>query len=76
MRVWIEDITMTPIAATSFKQKAHELIDQLPEGADWKDLAYEASVIQDVEEGLADSEAGRVTENNEIRRRFGLPELP
>lgn len=67
---------MTTTAVSSFKQKAHELVDQLPDGANWKDLAYEVSVIQDIEEGLADSEAGRVTENNEVRRQFGLPELP
>lgn len=67
---------MTTTAAPSFKQKAHELVDQLPEGANWKDLAHEVSVIQDIEEGLADIEAGRVTENNEDRRQFGLPELP
>ncbi|MBL6751566.1 MAG: hypothetical protein ISP90_13650 [Nevskia sp.] len=60
----------------SFKQQAHELIDRLPSTASWKDLAYEASIIQDIEEGLADSEAGRVTDNNEVRRQFGLPELP
>lgn len=63
-------------AASSFKQKAHALIDQLPETADWKDLAYEASVIQDLEEGLRDSDAGRVTDNEDVRRQFGLPELP
>lgn len=65
-----------PSTAASFKQQAHALIDHLPEGANWKDLAYEISVIQDIEEGLADSDAERVTENNEVRRRFGLPELP
>jgi len=63
-------------ASLSFKQRAHALIDQLPETADWKDLAYEASVIQDIEEGLRDSDAGRVTDNSEVRRKFGLPELP
>ncbi|MGH8539026.1 MAG: hypothetical protein ACRETW_00785 [Stenotrophobium sp.] len=67
---------MTAMTAASFKQKAHALIDQLPDTADWKDLAYEASIIQDIEEGLVDSDTGRVTENNEVRRRFRLPELP
>lgn len=72
-----EDIHMASTdTAPSFKQQAHALIDRLPDGANWKDLAYEASIIQDIEEGLADSHAGRVTENNEVRHRFGLPELP
>lgn len=67
---------MTANTAPNFKQQAHALIDRLPDTADWKDLAYEASVIQDIEEGLVDSDAGRVTENDDVRRRFGLPALP
>jgi predicted transcriptional regulator len=63
-------------ATQSFKQRAHALVDQLPDSADWKDLAYEASMIQDIEEGLRDSEAGKVTSNAEVRQQFGLPELP
>ena len=59
-----------------FKQRAHELIDQLPDDADWKDLAYEVSIVQDIEEGLRDSAAGRVVSNNEVRNLFGLPGLP
>lgn len=58
--------------ARNFKQRAHELIERLPDTADWKDLAHEASVLQDIEEGLRDSEAGRVVDNDEVRRRFGL----
>jgi len=58
----------------SFKQRAHTLVDQLPETADWKDLVYEVSVIQDIEEGLRDSDADQVTENAIVRKRFGLPE--
>jgi predicted transcriptional regulator len=58
----------------NFKQRAHALIDELPDDADWKDLAYEASVIQDIEEGLRDSDAGRVTSNADVRKLFGLPE--
>ena len=36
-------------ATAFFKQQAHDLIDRLPDGADWKDLVYEASIIQDIE---------------------------
>lgn len=62
------------MTATSFKQRAHNLIEQLPDTADWKDLVYEASVIQDIEEGLADIAAGRVIDVKDVRREFGLPE--
>ncbi len=60
----------------SFKQRAHDLIDELPDDADWKDLVYEVSIVQDIEEGLRDSAAGRVVSNNEVRTLFGLPGLP
>ncbi len=60
----------------SFKQQARELIDELPDNADWKDLVYEVSIVQDIEEGLRDSAAGRVVGNNEVRTLFGLPGLP
>ncbi|MGH8589763.1 MAG: hypothetical protein ACREXX_10670 [Gammaproteobacteria bacterium] len=33
--------------------RAHTLVDQLPETADWKDVAYEVSVMQDIEEACA-----------------------
>ena len=58
----------------SFKQRAHDLIEALPDDADWKDLAYEASVLQDIDEGLRDSEAGNIVASGEVRRMFGLPE--
>jgi hypothetical protein len=58
--------------ARNFKQKAHELIDQLPDAANWKGQEYEASIRQDIEEGLRDSEEGRVLSGDEVRRQFGL----
>jgi predicted transcriptional regulator len=58
----------------SIKQAAHQVIDQLPDEANWKDLIYELSVMQDIEEGLADSEAGRVVDNATVRKEFGLHE--
>ncbi|MGH8658224.1 MAG: hypothetical protein ACREV4_07045 [Gammaproteobacteria bacterium] len=64
---------MSPTEQT-FKQRAHNLVDQLPDTADWKDLAYEASVMQDIEEGLRDSESDRVTDNATARKQFGLSE--
>ncbi|MGH8579753.1 MAG: hypothetical protein ACREVK_06390 [Gammaproteobacteria bacterium] len=63
---------MNPTEQT-FKQRAHNLVDQLPDTADWKDLAYEASVMQDIEEGLRDSESDRITDNATVRKQFGLP---
>lgn len=60
------------MAAAVFKQEAHKLIDSLPETATWVDLAEQVETILDVEAGLAETAAGRVTDNAEVRREFGL----
>ena len=62
------------MSTASLKQTAHQIIDELPDDASWKDLIYELSVLQDIEEGLRDSEAGRTIDNATVRKQFGLPE--
>jgi len=54
------------------KDQAHEMADRMPEGATWDDLIREIYVRQVIEQGLADSEAGRTTDVAEVRRRYGL----
>lgn len=61
------------MAETSIKQNAQELIESLPDSAGWEELMYRIYVREAIESGLADSEAGRVVEVSELRRRFGLP---
>ncbi len=56
------------------KQQARRLIDELPDGISWQELAYRLEVRADIEEGLADIKAGRVVSTAELRREFGLPE--
>jgi hypothetical protein len=58
-----------------FKQEAHRLIDELPDAATWSDLAEQVELILDIRAGLADSAANRVTDNDSVRREFGLPGL-
>jgi predicted transcriptional regulator len=60
--------------ATAFKDQAHKLIDRLPETADWDELIYQAVVCKEIEAGLADSAAGRVTPAEDVLREFGLAE--
>lgn len=60
--------------APSLKQKAHELIDQLPDTATWDDVVYELAVRRSVERGLADSEAGRTTPHEDVLKEFGIAE--
>jgi len=60
--------------APTLKQKAHELIEQLPDTATWDDVVYEMAVRRSIERGLADANAGRLTDVEAIRREFGLTE--
>ena len=55
---------------STFKERAHLLVDSLPDDADWKELTAEIAVLQDIEEGLYDSEDGNLLDNEEIRLRY------
>jgi predicted transcriptional regulator len=57
---------------TNLKQEAHRLVEQLPEDATWDDLMYQLYVRQAIEAGLADSDAGRTVDVQEVRAKFGL----
>jgi len=59
--------------ATMIREKAHELIDKLPETATWDDLMHEIYVREAIERGLADSKAGKTRNVAEIRKKYGLP---
>jgi hypothetical protein len=56
------------------KEQAHYLVDKMPENSTWDDLIHEIYVRQVIEEGLADSMAGRTKDVKEIREKYGLPE--
>lgn len=56
------------------KDEAHKLVDRMPEDATWDDLIHEIYVRQVIEQGLADSEAGRTADVRDVRARYGLPE--
>ncbi len=57
---------------TMTKQQAHQLVDNLPEKATWDDLMHEIYVRELIEEGLADSKAGRTRDVHEVRAKYGL----
>ena len=54
------------------KEAAKFLVDQLPDNATWDDLMHEIYVRQSIEDGLADSRAGRTTSVEAVREQFGL----
>ncbi len=58
--------------ANSVKEEARRLLDKLPEGVTWDDLMHEIYVRQAVEAGLNDSKAGRTTDVEQVRKKFGL----
>jgi hypothetical protein len=57
---------------TAVKQRAHELIDALPEDASWQDLLYAMELRADIDSGLQDAKAGRVVELEQLRKDYGL----
>lgn len=67
-------MTTASATAPTLKQKAHALIDQLPEGATLQEMAEALSVVEDIEAGLAESDAGLGVDTATLRKRFGLPE--
>ena len=62
------------MSVQNVKEEARRLVENLPEDVTWDDLMYQIYVRQTIEAGLADSEADRVIELKDVRKRFGLPE--
>ena len=56
------------------KEEARRLVENLPEDVTWDDLMYRIYVRQAIEVGLADSDADRVVEVEDVRKSFGLSE--
>jgi hypothetical protein len=56
--------------STRVKDKAAKIVENLSDDATWDDLVYEIYVRQMIEEGLADSDAGRGIPVEEVWRRF------
>ena len=56
--------------ADTEKERALEAIKALPEGATLDDAIERLCFIAKIEEGLRQSDAGRVVSHDEIKRRF------
>ena len=56
----------------NIKEQAMRLIEDLPDNVTWEDLLYEIYVRKSIEDGLVDSEAGRVRDVTEVRANLGL----
>jgi hypothetical protein len=56
----------------NIKEKAHQLLDNLPDSAKWEDLMYRIYVREAIEAGIKDSDQGLTVEVKEVRKKFGL----
>jgi predicted transcriptional regulator len=54
------------------KEEARRLVEKLPDNATWDDVMHDIYVRQAIEAGLADSEAGKLTNVEDVRSKFGL----
>ncbi len=54
------------------KEKAHQLLNNLPDSATWEDLMYRIYVREAIEAGLKDSDQGKTVDVTEVRKKFGL----
>jgi predicted transcriptional regulator len=61
-------------SALTPKQQAHELLKQMPDNVTWDEVVYALAVRRSIERGLADADAGRLSDINDIRREYGLAE--
>ncbi len=60
---------MRPMVA-NLKDALHTLADQLPDGATWKDVAYESYVRQEIEAGLEEARRGEFATDTEVTSAF------
>ena len=61
---------METMATTAFKEKAHRLIDSLPETADWDDLAEKARYLAAVQRGMEAADRGDFASPERVRAMF------
>ena len=62
------------MTALNIKQQAHDLVNQLPDDATWDDLVYQVVLRREIEKGIEDSDAGRVTPVEDVIKEFGITE--
>jgi predicted transcriptional regulator len=60
------------MTAGAIKQKAHALIEALPDSATWDEVLYALELAADIEQGRRDADAGRTVDTDTVRRDLGL----
>jgi predicted transcriptional regulator len=59
-----------PPSPSRAKHAAQAVVSSLPDDASWDDVQYHLYVRQQIEAGLADDDAGRLIDTDEMRRRL------
>jgi hypothetical protein len=54
------------------KQRAHALIDSLPDDASWSDILYALELAADIDQGRRDAESGQVMDSAAVLKDLGL----
>jgi len=52
------------------KKEIENMLDDLPDDANWDDLMYKIYVRQSIEQGLEDSKAGRTVSHEDIKKKY------
>ncbi len=52
------------------KERVREILDHLPDDCSLEDVQYHLYVVQKIERGLADAEAGRTVSQEEVEREL------
>ncbi len=66
---------MNPTADITVKDSVRSVIQLLPDTVTWDEVQYRLYVRQQIEAGLADGDAGRLIDTNEMRHRLNLKKL-
>ena len=59
-----------PPSPSRAKDAAQAVVRSLPDDASWEDVQYHLYVRQQIEAGLADDDAGRLIDADEMRKRL------
>jgi predicted transcriptional regulator len=58
------------MAKAGIRKELENLVQDLPENAQWEDVMYKIYVRQSIEQGLKDSRAGRSIYHEEIKKKY------
>lgn len=54
----------------SIKSQVKEILERIPDDADWEDIMHEFYVRMKIEKGLSDIESGDTFSHSEVEKRF------